>query len=91
MDEKHKDLDTIDLEASRLAQYMHKHGRNIRTLFFGCRRFCPIMNFGHFAQPLALDLPQCQETMEVGAQKKNQEELPGTKNKKTKKTHGGKP
>ena len=24
MDKEHKDLDTIDLEAPRLAQYMHK-------------------------------------------------------------------
>ena len=30
-DKEHKDPDTIDLGAPRRAQYMHKHGRNIKT------------------------------------------------------------
>ena len=31
MDKEHKDPDTIDLGAPRRAQYMHMHGRNIKT------------------------------------------------------------
>ena len=35
MDKKHKDLDTINLNVPRHAQYMHKHGRDIRTQYIG--------------------------------------------------------
>ena len=35
MDKSHKDPDTIDLEAPRLAQYMHKEWRNIKTRCIG--------------------------------------------------------
>ena len=34
-DKEHKDPETIDLGAPRLARYMHKHGRNIKTLCVG--------------------------------------------------------
>ena len=35
MDKNHKDLDTIDLEAPRLAQYMHKEWKKIRIRCIG--------------------------------------------------------
>ena len=35
MDKNHKDPDTIDFSEPRHAQYMHKHGRDIRTRYIG--------------------------------------------------------
>ena len=35
MDKNHKDPETIDLGAPRLARYVNKHGKNSKTQFFG--------------------------------------------------------
>ena len=40
MDKNHKDPDTIDLEAPRLAQYMQMHGRNIKYGVLGRHQPC---------------------------------------------------
>ena len=60
-------------------------------LIFSMFSFYPITNFGHFGAPPSPSTKS--RTMEVGAQKESQEELPGNEEqKKTKKTiHRGKP